>query len=115
MSYGHWPAYVPVAQRRAQAKKQVTKLKKQGKDIQPVIIQGKTIAKTFWGKGWCKHLEQFSDYSNRLPRGRTYVRNGSVCHLQITKGKIEAIVSGSSLYNITIKIKPLAKKKWQKI
>ena len=115
MSYGHWPAYVPVAQRRAQAKKQVTKLKKQGKDIQPVIIQGKTIAKTFWGKGWCKHLEQFSDYSNHLPRGRTYVRNGSVCHLQITKGKIEAIVSGSSLYNITIKIKPLAKKKWQKI
>jgi len=115
MSYGHWPAYVPVAQRRATAQKQVTKLKKQGKDIQPVIIQGKTIAKTFWGKGWCKHLEQFSDYSNRLPRGRTYARNGSVCHLKITKGKIEAIVSGSSLYNITIKIKPLAKQKWQKI
>jgi uncharacterized Zn finger protein len=115
MSYGGWPAYVPVAQRRAKALRQMTKLKKKGKHIQPILIEGKAIAKTFWGKGWCKHLEQFSDYSNRLPRGRSYVRNGSVCHLKIHKGKIEAIVSGSKLYNITIKIKPLTDQKWKKI
>ncbi len=115
MSYGGWPPYVPVAQRRAKALKKMAKLKKKGKDIQPILIEGKTIAKTFWGKGWCKHLEQFSDYSNRLPRGRTYVRNGSVCHLKIHKGKIEAIVSGSEFYNITIKIQSLADKKWKKI
>ena len=115
MSYGHWPAYVPVAKRRAQAQKQVTKLKKKGKKIEPVTITGNKIAKTFWGKSWCEHLEQFSDYSNRLPRGRTYARNGSVCHLSIKKGKIEALVSGSSLYNINIKIKALSADKWKTI
>jgi len=114
MSYG-WGRYVPVAERRAKALKKVNQLKKKGQDIQPVNIKGNVIAKTFWGKGWCQHLEQFSDYSNRLPRGRTYARNGSVCHLKISKGKIEAIVSGSSLYNISIDIKPLPQQKWQKI
>ncbi len=114
MSYG-WGRYVPVAERRAKSLKKVNQLKKKGQDIQPVNIKGNVIAKTFWGKGWCQHLEQFSDYSNRLPRGRTYARNGSVCHLKISKGKIEALVSGSSLYNISIQIKPLPQQKWQKI
>jgi len=114
MSYG-WAPYVPVAARRAKALKEMNKLRKKGQDIQPVNIKGNTIAKTFWGKGWCQHLENFSDYSNRLPRGRTYARNGSVCHLKINKGKIEAIVSGSSLYKIKVNIKPLSKKKWDVI
>ena len=75
----------------------MSKLRKKGEDIQPVEIEGRTIARSFWGKGWCTHLESFGDYSNRLPRGRTYVRNGSVCHLGIRKGTVEAIVSGSEL------------------
>ena len=115
MSYGYWPAYVPVAKRRAQAEKKVAQLKKKGKKIEPINIKGNKIAKTFWGKSWCEHLEQFSDYSNRLPRGRTYARNGSVCHLSIKKGKIEALVSGSSLYNIKIKVNALSTDKWKAI
>jgi len=115
MSYQGWGKYVPVATRRAQAQKKVNQLKKKGKKIYPVVIEGKVIAKTFWGKGWCEHLEQFSDFANRLPRGRTYARNGSVCHLDIKKGEVEAIVSGSSLYHIHIKIKPFAQHKWDKI
>jgi uncharacterized Zn finger protein len=114
MSYG-WGRYVPVAERRAKALKKMNQLKKKGQDIQPVTINGNKIAKTFWGKAWCQHLEKFSDYSNRLPRGRTYARNGSVCHLKISKGEIEAIVSGSSLYKINITIKPLAQQKWKTI
>ena len=86
-----------------------------GKDIQPVTIDGRTIARSFWGKGWCDHLESFSDYANRLPRGRTYVRNGSVCHLDIRPGRIEAIVSGSELYNIVIHIKELQATTWASI
>jgi uncharacterized Zn finger protein/DNA-binding transcriptional regulator YiaG len=91
------------------------KLRKKGKDIQPVTIDGRTIARSFWGKGWCDHLESFSDYANRLPRGRTYVRNGSVCHLDIRPGRIEAIVSGSELYNIVIRIKELKAATWASI
>lgn len=114
MFYNYRP-YVSVAQRRANAKKDMDKLRKKGANVQPIEIEGRTIARTFWGKAWCSHLEGFSDYSNRLPRGRTYVRNGSVCHLEVQKGLVKAIVSGSELYNITIKISPLRKPKWTKI
>ena len=115
MDYYGWKPYVPVAKRRANALREVKKLQKKGKKIEPVEIEGRKIAKTFWGEGWCTHLEQFSDFENRLPRGRTYVRNGSVCHLAIGKGKIEAIVSGSELYNIEISIKALAAKQWKHV
>ena len=115
MSRFSWAPYVPVAERRAKARKEMQKLCKNGKNIQPVEIEGRNIARSFWGKGWCDHLESFSDYSNRLPRGRTYVRNGSVCHLEITAGTIEAFVSGSELYRVGIKIKQLDHVKWKTI
>lgn len=113
--WGEWGRYVPVAERRAKARREIDKLRKKGKNIQPVTLDGRTIARSFWGKGWCDHLESFSDYANRLPRGRTYVRNGSVCHLDIRPGRIEAIVSGSELYNIDIRIKELQTATWTSI
>lgn len=113
MSYYDWKPYVPVAQRRAKAEREMKKLAKQGKLVEPVVIDGRNIAHTFWGEAWCDHLEKFSDYENRLPRGRTYVRNGSVCHLGIDQGRIEAVVSGSELYKIEIKIDPLPPSKWK--
>ena len=110
-----WAPYVPVAERRATAAKKMQQLKKKGMAIQPVEIQGRTIARTFWGKAWCAHMESFCDSDNRLPRGRTYVRNGSVCHLEINKGQVKAMVSGSDIYNITITIQPLVHEKWHAI
>ncbi|GMQ84200.1 MAG: hypothetical protein BMS9Abin06_0967 [Gammaproteobacteria bacterium] len=115
MSYGEWRPYVSVAQRRAKAAREMKKLRKKGMDVEPIEIQGRNIAHTFWGKAWCKHLERFSDFANRLPRGRTYVRNGSVCHLAIKKGKVEAIVSGSALYKVDIHITPLSSAKWKNV
>jgi len=115
MSYYGWAPYVPVAERRAKALKQLEKMKKKGLKVQPVLLTGRKIADSFWGKGWCDHMESFGDYANRLPRGRTYVRNGSVCHLEIQGGGIKAIVSGSVLYNVSVTISPLAKKKWNAV
>ena len=113
MSYFGWKPYVPVAERRAKAERQMQKLAKKGETISPVRITGRTIATTFWGKAWCENLERYSDYSNRLPRGRTYVRNGSVVDLQILPGRIEARVSGSTIYRVSIAITPLPKPKWK--
>ena len=101
--YGFRP-YVSVAERRRKTEQQMAKLAKKGKVIRPVQIEGRTIARTFWGKAWCDNLESYMDYANRLPRGRTYVRNGSVVHLDIRSGEIEATVSGSELYQVRIKI-----------
>lgn len=115
MSYGAWAPYVPVHKRRANAEKKMNALRKKGQVILPVKIEGRKITRTFWGNAWCEHLEQFSDYANRLPRGKTYARNGSVCHLDIQEGHIHAMVSGSELYTVDIKIKPLAKPTWNKL
>ena len=112
--YGFRP-YVSVAERRRKAERQMAKLAKKGKVIQPVQLEGRTIARTFWGKAWCDNLESYMDYANRLPRGRTYVRNGSVVHLDIRPGEIEAQVSGSELYRVNIHIAPAAQTKWQKL
>ncbi len=111
----YWRKYVPVAQRREKANKKMNKMVKSGTAIQPVQLDGRTIARSFWGKGWCDHLDTFSDYENRLPRGRTYVRNGSVCHLDIQQGCIEAMVIGSELYHVKIEIKELNKTAWTAI
>lgn len=110
--YGY-PPYVSVAKRRAIAAKEMQKLTKKGQQISPVKIAGRTIAASFWGKGWCQHLESYSDFSNRLPRGRTYVRNGSVVDLQILPGQIKAMVMGSELYRIEISITRLPKDRWE--
>src|SRR5450759_446419 len=115
MSYFGWHPYVPVAKKRRQAERKLAELSKQGQSIVPVKIEGRTIAKSFWGKSWCSNLERYSDYENRVPRGRTYVRNGSVLDLQIAKGEVVAMVAGSSLYKIKITIAPVTAARWKAI
>ncbi|MBN9120470.1 MAG: SWIM zinc finger family protein [Planctomycetes bacterium] len=110
--YGEFRPYVSAAQRRARAAKEVARRTKKGESISPVKIEGKAIASTFWGKAWCTNLEGYSDFANRLPRGRTYVRNGSVVDLKVEKGKVTALVSGSELYEVEIDIAALPKQKW---
>ena len=114
--YGYeWPEYVSVADKRRQAEKELAKLRKKGHAAAPVIVQGQKIVKNFWGLSWCSNLERYSDFASRLPRGRSYVRNGCVIDLQIEKGKIKAKVSGSELYTVAITIAPVAAKRWRAI
>ena len=111
--HGGWRPYITVAQRRRQAAREVAALRKKGRSVDPVNIGGQKIARTFWGQAWCGNLESYSDYANRLPRGRTYVRNGSVIDLRIDKGQVAALVSGSSIYAVDISIRPAKKARWK--
>ena len=115
MGYWGWRPYVPVAERRRKAANAMAKLAGKGHPVSPVVLEGRAIATTFWGKAWCENLERYSDYENRLPRGRAYVRNGSVVDLQIAPGEIKAMVSGSSLYKVVVKIAPVSKPRWKAI
>ncbi|MCE9531990.1 MAG: SWIM zinc finger family protein [Planctomycetes bacterium] len=111
-----WRPYVPVAKRKANARAYATKLaKKEKRTLSPVELSGNKISSSFWGKAWCENLERYSDYSNRLPRGRTYVRNGSVIDLQIERGKVKALVSGSEIYRVSIEIKTVPAPVWSQI
>jgi uncharacterized Zn finger protein len=115
MSYSDWKPYVPVAKRRANAEKAAAKAKKVGTELSPIAPYSGAIAKTFWGKSWCQNLENYSDFDNRLPRGRTYVRNGSVIDLTIAKGEVRAQVMGSSLYKVNVSVAAVGEKHWQAI
>lgn len=110
-----WKPYVPVARRRQKAARAVAKLGRSGTTLSPVTAGRGAIARTFWGKAWCQNLERYSDYSNRLPRGRTYLRNGSVIDLEIAVGTVTAQVMGSSLYRINVNIAAVQARQWQGI
>ncbi len=114
-SHDSWRPYVSVGERRRRAAKLIARMKKAGQEVTPVVIAGRKIATTFWGDAWCKNLEAYSDYANRLPRGRTYARNGSVIDLQIEAGLVHGLVSGSEFYKVKIEIKPLARKRWSDV
>ena len=113
--YFPWKPYVPAAARRRTADRTVAKMQRKGQMLSPVAASRGAIAKSFWGKAWCQNLERYSDYSNRLPRGRTYLRNGSVIDLKIGPGEVTAQVMGSSLYRITVSIREVAVTHWQAI
>jgi len=115
MDYWGWRPYVSAAQRRGQALREMAKLKKKGRQTSPVVIEGRTIAATFWGEAWCDNLERYSDFANRLPRGRTYVRNGSVVDLQVTPGRVTALVSGSTMYDVQVTVAPVPRGRWTAI
>ena len=112
--YGFAP-YVSVGVRRAQAARELMKLRKKGRKISPVVVEGRTIARTFWGEAWCDNLERYSDFANRLPRGRTYVRNGSVVDLQVEPGRVTALVSGSTMYDVKVTVEPVTRAGWSAI
>ncbi len=108
-----WRPYVSVAKRRALAAKEATRHAKQGAPLTPVAVGGRAIASTFWGQAWCENLEQYSDFENRLPRGRTYVRNGSVIDLKVERGEVKALVMGSELYRVSVKVKAVPGARWK--
>lgn len=112
----HWyPKYTPVGVRRARAAVEMHELRERGVTVQPVEVRDRNIARSFWGRRWCEHLESFSDYANRLAGGRTYVLNGSVCHLAVEPGRIEAMVAGRELYRVVVRIRQLERPAWKAI
>src|SRR5215510_2730043 len=106
-----FPVYISTAERRRKAEREASKLR----GASPIVISGTRIANTFWGKSWCQNLERYSDYANRLPRDRTYVRSGCVIDLQISSGKVGALVSGSRLYTVEVQVSPMPKQRWKAV
>jgi uncharacterized Zn finger protein len=115
MGYYGWKPYVSVGARQKMAEKAAAKAKKEGQLYAPIAAYRGAVAKTVWGKAWCDNLAAYSDYANRLPRGASYVRNGSVIDLQLSAGKVTALVMGSSLYQINVMVMPVEQKRWKSV
>jgi len=112
-----YPKYVSVAEMKEKNRKKIVKLLKKNPNLGPVNISGRAIAKTWWGKAWNKNLEIYADYSNRLSRGRSYLKNGAVVDLTINAGVINALVigSGRNMYNVQINIDAMDEEKIKEI
>lgn len=117
MGWYNFRPYVSVAQKKAKAEKLIRKLRQERPNLRPVCLTGRTIAQSFWGQAWCKHLETYADHENRIGRGRSYVRNSAVCHLEAAAGRLSALVAGSygDLYEVNVTVKPLGKNRWREI
>lgn len=117
MNYYGFPQYVSVAEKKEKAGKAAEKLRKKNPDIEPVILEGRALAKTWWGKAWNQNLESYADYSNRIARGRSYIRSNTILDLKISKGNVIALVQGSSVkpYAVKIQIDTLKQQNWDKV
>jgi len=117
MSYWEFPEYVTVAEKKAKATKKLEQLRKKMPGIAPVVIEGKTLARTWWGKSWNRNLERYADYRNRIGRGKSYVRHGAVLDLKIKGSQVSALVQGTRAkpYEVVIRIAPVKKANWDHI
>jgi uncharacterized Zn finger protein len=117
--YERYPTYAqPTASAvRHRAASGQVRLQKSSQAYRPIVISGRKLAQTWWGTAWNENLERYADYSNRIGRGRTYVRSGAVLDLQIEPGLVKALVQGSRVtpYRIEISISPLGSSIWDSI
>ena len=114
--YSYW-GFKPqptVWERQQKAAQTIARMRKKGAVLSPVEIEGRIIARTFWGKAWCDNIESYRDFAYRLERGRSYVRSGAVIDLKISEGAVGALVigSGRSPYEVVIRIDKMKKPDW---
>jgi uncharacterized Zn finger protein len=111
---GGFRPYVSAAERRRRAAQAVKRLARQ-RALAPIAIEGRQIARTFWGKAWCDNLERYRDFAYRLERGRSYVRGGAVIDLRLGAGTIDALVSGSEIYEVAVAVAAVPGAQWAAI
>lgn len=112
-----YPAYVSMSEVREKADRQIAKLRKKNPNLSPVIIEGSSLATSWWGKAWNSNMESYADFYNRIGRGKSYAKNHAVLDLQITSGHVEALVQGTRAkpYSITISIARLDDAHWKSV
>ncbi len=112
--YDEFYHHLSAEELRGKAEKSKNKSPRSRK-LDPVVIQGRKIARTWWGAAWCENLERYADYDNRIGRGKSYVRAGAVIDLKMEGGTIRARVQGSrkTPYKIEILIDPMPRDRYQ--
>jgi uncharacterized Zn finger protein len=112
-----WHAYEEARERKAELESEIKRRRARGEVFESLEVpQGsRKLTKSFWGKAWNEQLELHQEYEFRLPRGRSYLRQGNVYNLTIEPGLISATVAGASLYDVVVRITPLEQETWDGI
>ena len=74
-----------------------------------VKVYTQAITYTWWGKSWSTNINNFSDFPQRLTRGRNYLREGKVHDIEIEGNCVSAVVDGEYCpqYKVSITFKPI--------
>lgn len=75
-------------------------------------------ARKWWARKWIRALENLGKgYANRLPRGRSYAKSGSVVEFTLKAGAVEARVLGTfyPFYDVHVKLPAIPAPKWDAI
>jgi uncharacterized Zn finger protein len=109
--------YEEAQERKDRLEREIAKRVKRGERFESLAVPSgsKKLCATFWGQAWCRNLESYQVYESRLPRGRSYLRQGKVYNLEIEPGKVCAEVAGAELYETSVIIQPLDAERWQEI
>ncbi|MGH9066476.1 MAG: SWIM zinc finger family protein [Acidimicrobiales bacterium] len=76
------------------------------------------FGQTWWGRAWVEAIEGRARLDpNRLPRGRTYARRGSVGELGVEPGVVRAAVQGSRAkpYAVWVRVRPFDDGEWDRL
>lgn len=108
------PSAAELRRKAEQSKKRSADSKKA---LEPVLIDGRQIAKTWWGEAWCTNLENYADYRNRIGRGKRHVRADTVIDMKMKGGTIKARVQGSrrTPYRVEIEIDPMPEARYKAV
>ncbi|MBQ7678863.1 MAG: hypothetical protein IJT34_03330 [Butyrivibrio sp.] len=99
------------------ARETARRARARGQVLEPVVVRGRIIAHSWWGRAWCENLERYADYESRLERGKRYLRTGAVVDLKILPGKVTAKVQGrrKNPYKVEIRISPVNEERLDRI
>ncbi len=112
-----WYYFSDAREAKERIKKEIAKRQKKGEAFAALEAPAGNakLVKTFWGKAWNANLESYRDYEYRLPRGRSYLRQGNVFNVSIQPGEVTSVVAGSELYDVRVTITPLSAGHWKAI
>lgn len=100
-----YPEHLTADARRRGAAEAVAALRRAGRAISPVVVRGRVLATSPQGRAWCASIDELAEVQGtRLASGRSYVRSGSVVDLQVEPGVIRALVQGTELYEVEVRV-----------
>lgn len=73
------------------------------------------LCRQFWGRAWCRHLQEMTAYEGRLAPGRTCLRQGRVFDLILQPGEVRAVVADQRLHTTRLHIRPLEAETWSRL
>jgi hypothetical protein len=112
MSFREWKPYVP-----ADARRRTIEGGERGEAMGSNAVAGCAVTRRHCedvlGQGVVREPRALQPLANRLPRGRTYLRNGSVVGLVIGRGEVRAPVIRTQLYRVEVRVAAVGKQHWK--